>query len=84
MAAGVPKIDDCDVEGNARRPHPIENARLKLEGNPTKGLSASTGAGDGDWRLALDGTLDAEVLSYIRTKDGFLTAMHDLAPRTAS
>ena len=49
-------------------------------GNTGKGLTGSTGAGEGDWRLVLTSDLDVEVLSYIRTTDGFLTAMHDLAP----
>ena len=49
-------------------------------GNAGKALTGSTGAGEGDWRLALASDLDIEVLSYIRTTDGFLTAMHDLAP----
>ena len=49
-------------------------------GNSGKGLTGSTGAGEGDWRLALTSDLEIEVLSYIRTTDGFLTAMHDLAP----
>ena len=50
------------------------------EGNPDKGLSGGIGIGTGDWRLELSSALDLEVLSYIRTSDGFLTAMHDLAP----
>ena len=49
-------------------------------GNTEKGLSAGVGAGTSDWRLELSSTLDLEVLSYIRTNDGFLTAMHDVAP----
>ena len=49
-------------------------------GNEGKGLSGSTGSGQGDWRLELSSDLDIEVLSYIRTGDGFLTAMHDVAP----
>ena len=52
-------------------------------GNATKGLSGSTGAGEGDWRLRLTSALDLEVLAYIRTKDGFLTSMHDTVPLTA-
>ena len=52
-------------------------------GNADKGLTGSTGSGEGDWRLELEGALDIEVLSYIRTTDGFLTAMHDVAPRSA-
>ena len=47
-------------------------------GNEDKGLSGSTGAGEGDWRLELSSEAEIEVLSYIRTGDGFLTAMHDV------
>ena len=49
-------------------------------GNPEKGLSGGVGSGAGNWRLLLDSELEFEVLSYIRTGDGFLTAMHDVAP----
>ena len=52
-------------------------------GNPDKGLTGATGAGDGDWRLELTSGLDVEVLAYIRTEDGFLTAMHDTVPVSA-
>ena len=52
-------------------------------GNADKGLSGSTGAGRGDWRLELASDLNIEVLAYIRTKDGFVTSMHDLAPAAA-
>ena len=50
-------------------------------GNAAKGLSGSTGAGVGDWRLVLSSELDILVLAYIRTTDRFLTSMHDVAPR---
>lgn len=46
-------------------------------GNRGKGLSGGIGAGNGDWRLRFDSALDIEVAAYIRTEDGFLTAMHD-------
>ena len=50
-------------------------------GNPGKGLSGSTGTGGGgNWHLELSSDLDIEVLSYIRTADGFLTSMHDVVP----
>ena len=52
-------------------------------GNAGKGLSGSTGAGEGDWRLRLTSALDLDVLAYIRTEDGFLTSMHDTVPLTA-
>ena len=52
-------------------------------GNAGKGLSGSAGDGQGDWRLALRSGLDLEVLAYVRTRDGFLTSVHDVATRTA-
>ena len=52
-------------------------------GNSKKGLSGGTGDGDGAWRLALSSDLDLDVLTYVRTTDGFLTRMHDMAPRDA-
>ena len=51
-------------------------------GNAAKGLSGGVGAPTtGPWRLALSSTLDIEVLSYVRTPDGFLTSVHDVLPR---
>ena len=51
-------------------------------GNERKALTGALGAGDGAWRLKLESSLDIEVFSYIRTNDGFITAMHDIAPQT--
>ena len=54
-------------------------------GNAAKGLSGGVGAPTaGHWRLELSSTLDIEVLSYVRTPDGFLTSVHDVLPRQAS
>ena len=50
------------------------------DGNADKGLADGVGPGEGDWRLVLTSDLDFEVLSYIRTEDGFLTAIHDIVP----
>ncbi len=47
-------------------------------GAPDKGLPIGTGAAEGNRRLELSSELDIEVLAYIRTGDGFLTAMHDV------
>ena len=52
------------------------------DGNWDKGLGRGIGPGQGDWRLRLWGN-DMQVLSYIRTSDGFLTSMHDVVPRDA-
>ena len=51
-------------------------------GNAAKGLSGGVGAGSGNWRLALTGDVEIDVLGYIRHVDGFLTSMHDAAPVT--
>ena len=48
-------------------------------GNEAKGLTGSTGAGTGHWRLALTSDVDIEALAYVRHADGFLTSMHDAA-----
>ena len=49
-------------------------------GNPAKRLSGGLGAGQGDWRLDLSSDLNVEALAYIRTTDGFLTAMGETVP----
>ncbi|MYD96041.1 MAG: hypothetical protein F4X98_01465 [Gammaproteobacteria bacterium] len=49
-------------------------------GNANKGLPVGVGPGNGPWRLELETDLDIELLSYIRTPDGFLAAMHDHVP----
>ena len=51
------------------------------QGNSQKGLTGSTGMGQGDWRLEVKSDLNIEVLSYIRTPDGFVTSMHELVPK---
>ena len=86
---GIVRIDARD---DSERPHEsltfsvgahaaihINSDDLEL-GNADKGLSGSTGRGVGDWQLALTSERDIEVLAYVRTRDGFLTSMHDVAP----
>ena len=51
-------------------------------GNSEKGLSGRTGSGDGNWRLVLTTDLEIEHLAYIRTEDGFVTNMHEVAAET--
>jgi archaellum component FlaF (FlaF/FlaG flagellin family) len=46
-------------------------------GNTAKGLEGSLGSGVGNWTLVIRTELNIEPLAYIRTPDGFLTAMHD-------
>ena len=52
-------------------------------GNASKGLLSGVGNGRGHWRLFLETALDITPLAYIRTSDGFVTAMHDVAPETS-
>ena len=82
-------IDAWDDEGTPRAPVTLAigggetkhfNSDDLETGNPGKGLDGSTGSGKGDWRLVLTSPLELEVLAYIRTEDGFLTGMHDVAP----
>ena len=58
------------------------NSRDLEQGNTAKGLSGGVGNGEGNWRLEFDSTLDVSTLAYIRTSDGFVTGMHDIAPST--
>ena len=50
-------------------------------GNAAKGLAGGTGTGTGGWRFEVESdTLDVEALGYLRTADGFVTAMVATAP----
>ena len=55
------------------------NSRDLESGNESKGLAGGIGEGEGGWRLELQSDLDLEALAYVRTTDGFVTGMHDLA-----
>ena len=52
-------------------------------GNSGKGLPEGLGDGEGAWRLHVSSDLNLELLSYIRTEDGFVTAMHEVVPIAA-
>ena len=89
--AGAVRIEAFDNSDSAYEPVTLSLASRQARhfnstdletGNATKGLTGSTGAGHSDWRLELSSDLDIEVLAYIRTKDGFVTSMHDLVPTT--
>jgi hypothetical protein len=51
-------------------------------GNASRGLSGGVGNGSGNWRLELTTDLEIEPLAYIRTSDGFVTNMHEVAAET--
>ena len=48
-------------------------------GNAEKGLEPGIRDGTGHWRLELTTKLDIEARGYIRTSDGFVTSMYELA-----
>ena len=48
-------------------------------GAPSKGIFGGVGSGTGMWRLDLRTTLTISARAYIRTPDGFVTSMHQLA-----
>lgn len=51
------------------------------DGNSDKGITSGVGMGMGNWYLELAPSRpDIEALAFIRTSDGFLTAMHALVP----
>ena len=49
------------------------------QGNAEKGLTGSTGPGEGDWWLELRSESDIEVLSYVETASGPLSALRGTA-----
>ena len=84
-AAAIHAVDDA---GERRGPVTLSlaagqtahfNSSDLEAGNPAKGLSGGVGVGEGDWRLELATDLDIEALAYVRTADGFLTGMNEVA-----
>ena len=82
----IEAVDDAGVrfgpvrlDVGARQAVHFDSADLE-DGNASKGLDGIGAPTTGDWRLSVISALDVEVLSYIRTEDGFVTAMHDVLP----
>ena len=89
--AGTVRIHGTDDGGRAHGPVTLfvnagaarEISARDLEaGDASKGLSGGLGDGEGSWRLRLESDLDIEAGAYIRTPDGFVASVHDIA-RTA-
>ena len=53
-------------------------------GNAGKGLTGALGDGTGKWRMSVTSPLSLEVMSLIRTPDGFVTSVTDEVPISAS
>ena len=65
----------------AARQTTIFNSRELEQGNDEKGIVGGVGDGTGDWYLEIAPSLpEVEVLSYVRTSDGFLSSMHTQVP----
>ncbi|MXZ60783.1 MAG: hypothetical protein F4228_09325 [Acidobacteria bacterium] len=87
---GVVRITAVDEDGRDYGPAALaigagQTIHLTPEdlarGNPAKGVSGAIGSGWGGGRLELSSDLDLMALSYVRHRDGFVTAMHELVPR---
>ena len=87
---GTVRIHAFDDAGNEHGPASLDlpggatrhiNSGDLEQGNAAKGFPIGVGDGDGGWRLQLQTDLDLDVLTYVRTTDGFLTSMHDVAVR---
>jgi len=52
-------------------------------GNPDKGLLGMLGDGEGRWRLTVSADVAIQVMSLIRTPDGFLTNLSRTTPVSA-
>ena len=52
-------------------------------GNTSKGLSGGVGDGSGNWRLELTTRLEVDARAYVRTPDGFLASIHEVAAEAA-
>ena len=92
-AGGEVRIEGYDDAGVRHGPvrlrlgagEAVHLSAAELErGHAAKGLVGRFGRGEGDWRLEVASGLDLEVLGYLRTRDGFLTAMHDVVPEGES
>lgn len=89
--AGAVEVRAFDDAGAAHGPLTLEleagetlffNSADLERGKPDKGLAGGIGSGgEGAWRLELSSGLRLDVLSHVRTADGFVTRMHDVARR---
>lgn len=87
--AGEVRIEGADDAGSRFGPITLSldafqtrhfNSGDLADGNPSKGLpDGLNGGAVGNWRLRLITELDIEPLAYIRTEDGFVTTMHEVA-----
>ena len=89
---GTVRIHAVDDTGEYRGPIELSldahqaahfNSQDLESGNPSKGLSAGVGDGAGNWRLELTARFPIDARAYVRTADGFLASIHDVAAEVA-
>ena len=85
-ASGSVRILAFDDGGNAANPIEIQlgagqsvhfNSSDLENGNANKGIEGVGPPAQGDWRLDIESDLNVKIIAFVRTGDGFLTAMHD-------
>ena len=72
------QADSVELSLDAKQTRHFNSGDLE-NGNTAKGLTGKTDSGEGNWRLKLETDLDIEPLAYIRTLDGLLASIHDVA-----
>ena len=89
---GTVRIHAVDDTGDYRGPVELSldahevvhfNSQDLEAGNRSKGLSAGVGDGSGNWRLELTTRVEIDARAYVRTPDGFLTSIHQVAAEVA-
>ncbi len=77
--AGQPSSGTAMLNLDANRSQQLTASDLE-NGNANKGLTGGLGSGTGKWRLDVSSSLDLDVISMIRTPDGFLTNLSGVVP----
>ena len=91
-ASGTVAIRAVDDTGNSHGPvelaleagQAVHFNSQSLADGAVDGMGAGLGSAEADLRLDLETTLDLEALTYVRTEDGFVTGLHDTAPRVGT
>ena len=87
---GSVRITAVDDAGNAASPFSIElpagasvhfNSDDLADGNEAKGIRGIGRPQQGHWRLRVEAAEGVQIMAFVRTRDGFLTTMHDVLPR---
>ena len=75
------EYEPLELSLNAGERKELDSNDLEL-GNRSKGLSDSTGSGEGDWRFELSSELDLEVFAFVQTRDDLVMPVTATIPLT--